>query len=145
MAHTNLLQEDRYTTCTTEKQRIQYVYTEDQASTKSHQHDEMPKFCVFIDTSIKGFHVKSLVPGAPNGTDWNLAHNVADQRPKARKKWDQIFFSNHGGVGVVKMKMIVFVASLKSGSFEKSGLLRYSFLGNLWDKSFLPGYVFQCG
>ena len=40
---------------------------------------------------------KSLVPGAPNGTDWNLAHNVADQRPKAYKKWDHIFFKTWWG------------------------------------------------
>ena len=37
------------------------------------------------------------VPGAPNGTDWNLAHNVADQRPKAHKKMGGIFFTTWWG------------------------------------------------
>lgn len=79
---------------------------------------------VFIDTSIKGFHVKfQELLTEPIGiwhTMWPI--NVR----KLTKKWEGSF-SQHGGVGVVKMKMIVFVASLKSGSFEKSGLLRYSF------------------
>lgn len=42
---------------------------------------------------------KSLVTGAPNGTDWNLAHNVADQRPKAHKKMGPDFFQNMVGLG----------------------------------------------
>ena len=76
-----------------------------------------------------------------NGT-WNLASHSFQELPtepigiwhtmwpiNVRKltKNGTRFFSKHGGVGVVKMKMIVLVASLKSGSFEKSGLLRYSF------------------
>ena len=127
LAHTNLLQEDRYTPFNTEKQRIQYL--------TPHQHDEVPKFLsslirhqrlpweVFIMTKLNRTwnltsHSLQELPTEPIGiwhTMWPI--NVR----KLTKKWDRIFFKTWWG-WVVKMKMIVFAASLKSGSFEKSGI-----------------------
>lgn len=135
LAHTNLLQEDRYTPFTTEKQRIQYFYQRPGINKIPPTWWGLPNFC-FNWYVYQRFPCQVFMMTRLNGT-WNLASHSLQELPtepigiwhtmwpiNVRKltKNGTGFFSTHGGVSVVKMKMVVFLASLKSGSFEKSGI-----------------------